>query len=287
MRNEMHFIQAVNRIEPDGRLKEKVMSLYSPVPRRKVPVLKYAVSFVLAATVLAGGALFWPLQPVRNSVREGTGSVAAPKTGFAVVVDAATKNGYSQAELKSGGGFRVINTDGSADGMCGGTTSDGKNVDWEGYFGFRMKCVGNDIEKVTYTTNRGEFQNLVKMNVLQNAYYRKFRKMPPCDNNLTPAPGDMNDPRAYQPVGALQELAPDSDGVLYLKLTMHTYNEFLGDDDLKFTTKVQRRMLDGTKIKITVMFQNGTQSSKTVRLSYPETIDSNSSITASLVNEPA
>lgn len=281
---ERHFIETVNRIEPDIGLKEKVTSLYSRTSRRKVPVLKYAISFILVMTVLAGGSLFWPLQSVQRKSETDMGSILPPLTGFIVVTNAIAKNSSSQTEMKPGQEFRIVNGDGASVQMVGGYTKDGKNEKWEGFFSFQLKCIGNSIKKVTYTTNHGEFQNLVRLNVFQYAYYNKFGKMPPFYDNLTPAPGAMNDPMAYQPVGETQALAPDSDGELYLKLTMNTYNEFLGDNDLKFTTNVQRKMLDGTKIKIMVAFQNGTQSSKTVRLSYPEAIDPNSYITASIVD---
>ncbi len=279
MSYENDFVNAVERIEPDDSLRGRVLSLTKQAAKpRKRPVLKYAVSFVLVAAVLAGGALCWPMQPVQKSM--GSLSIEAPQTGFAVVVDAATTSGASHVELKPGREFRV------ADG------TDGTNAITSGYrvgkkdeemviAGFRLKCVGNDIQRVTYQTNRGKFQKLVRLNAFQKAYRDAFRKLP--DADLEWATPDL----AYSPVGVVQEVEPDSDGMLYLKeqetITNLTSDEI--ENDLKFTTKIQKRLFDGTEIKIDVLFKNGTQSEKTVKLTYPgERPDGLGFITATLLN---
>ena len=89
MTYEDGFVNAVRRIEPDGGLRERVVTLGEQAPeRRRKPVFKYAVSFALVAAVLAGGAFCWPMQPVRKDM--GKLSVAVPQTGFTVVANAAT-----------------------------------------------------------------------------------------------------------------------------------------------------------------------------------------------------
>lgn len=271
---EDELTETMKKMEPDAGLKAKVMALYrAEAPRRhRVPApLKYAACFALALAVLAGGALFQPLQPVR---REGTqaGAFPPPATGFAVVVNAATADGGRQEELKPGHTFRLA-TDGPINGIqtTGGYhAANSKKIDWEAFFGFQLKCVGTGVEKVTYETNRGEFQNLVKMNAIQKLYYDMHRTLNGSlwEKTLRPAGGNL----AYQPVGTAQTLAPDSDGVLYLRLTMSTDvvdTETL-DSQMEFTTKYEHQILEGTEIKIAVFFQDGTRSRKTVRLSYPE-----------------
>lgn len=271
---EDELAETMKKMEPDASLKAKVTALYrAETPRRhRVPApLKYAACFALVLAVLAGGAVFQPLQPVRKEGPQA-GAFSVPATGFAVVVNAATADGGRQEELKPGHAFRLT-TDGPINGMetTGGRhEANSKKIDWEAFFGFQLKCVGTGIEKVTYETNRGEFQNLVKMNAIQKLYYDTHRTMNGSlwEKTLRPAGGNL----AYQPVGTAQTLTPDSDGVLYLRLTMSTDVIDTGtlDSQMKFTTKYENQILEGAEIKITVFFQDGTRSRKAVRLSYPE-----------------
>lgn len=270
---EDEFAETMKEMEPDGNLKERVVALYrARVPRRRVrPALKYAVCFALVLAVLAGGALFQPLEPVRQTGRPKYGG-PAPAAGFAVVVNAAEADGGRQEKLEPGHTFRLAD-DGPKNGMgmtsCSTSPKTGK-AEWESFFGFQLKCIGSGIDKVTYATNRGEFQNLVKMNAVQKLYYDTHRTLAGSlwEKTMTPAGGNL----AYQPVGTAQTLDPDSDGVLHLRLTMTTDvvdTETL-DSQMKFTTKYEKQILEGTEIKITVSFRDGTRSEKTVRLSYPE-----------------
>ena len=266
MSQENNFVNAVERIEPNDSLRGRVLSLTEqPVKRRKRPVLKYAVSFVLVASVFAGGALCWPMQPVRKDV--GSLSVAVPQTGFNVVADAATTSSASHVELKPGRAFQIADeTGGTNDTEEGHSRNGQKKQEMMGIAGFRLKCVGNDIEKVTYQTNRGAFQKLVRLNAFQKAYRDAFQKLP--NANLQWATPDS----VYSPAGVVQEVSPDSDGMLYLKV-QETVTDLTSDEienDLKFTTKIQKRLFDGTEIKIDVLFRNGTQSEKTVKLTFPD-----------------
>lgn len=282
---EDKFAETMKEFDPGSGLKAEVMALYRtevPQHRRFPAPLKYAVCFALVLAVLAGGALFQPLQPVREEGPQ-TSAFSPPATGFTVVVNAATTNGDRQEKLEPGHTFRLV--DGGP--IIGGQTSTWMSakdkagavkINWESFFGFQLKCIGNSIDKVTYETNRGEFQNLVKMNAIQKLYYDTHRTLAGSlwEKTMRPAGGNL----AYKPVGAAQTLDPDSDGVLHLKLTMSTDmtdaaeiekfgNDMKSNKDMKFTMKYEKQMLDGTEIEITVFFQDGTRSTKTIRLSYP------------------
>lgn len=262
------FVHLANRIEPDSGLRERVLALGEQAPRRRrTPVLKYAVSFVLAAAVLAGGALCWPMQPVRKDM--GSLSVAVPQTGFTVVANAATTGGSSQAELKPGLGFQIAKeTDDDNMISVGAGRGDKTKSEEMMIAGIRLKCVGNKIQKVTYTVSRGDFQQLVALNAVQKAYYSSFRRLLSSDAKLILRTTES----AYSEVGNSLEAGSDYDGMLYLKeqttITDMTWREI--EHAEKYTGAIPKRLFDGVKIKISVLFQDGTQSEKTVELSYPE-----------------
>ena len=282
------FTKAVEKMEPGTELKAKVMALYPQTAevqtRRRKPVLKYAACFLLLAVMLFGGAMIQPMQPLQSTGLADYG-VAAPATGFTVVVNAATTEGAKQTELKPGREFQLApdkSLSGAREVMEWG---DRNTSNWAAYYAFQLKCIGSDITKVTYETNRGEFRNLVHMNIVQKAYYDAHRTLNGLPmNDLEPAGKNM----AYQPAGTVKTLAPDSDGTLYLKLTYHTDTPAGAETekDMKFTTKCESKILEGTKIKITVFFKNGTQSTKTVRRSYPNALRSSGvKIAAVLVSD--
>lgn len=276
---EWKLKEAVEHIRPDDRLEAKVLGLYGKRPARSSKRgWKAAVSFAAAAAVVCG-LLFWP-QGTSLGQKAGVESspIPAPQTGFAVVVNAATKDSGEQTELVPGRAFQIVDEEAGEEVM--GMSNDGKSQDWEAVFGFQLKCIGKEIEKITYETDRGTFQKRVRLNPMQELEYKTFRQFP--YSKLTAAPEQGY---AYAPIGASQELSPEqkSDGILYLRLTMHTENEPAADDDFKFSTKYQKMMLDGTKIKITAAFRDGTESFKTVTLSYADSVPDGSSRTITAV----
>ena len=175
---------AVERETPD--LKNRIMSAAvnheaGKEPAERKPhrsVLKYAVSFTLAAAVL-GGAIFVPKLAVPAEQQAGKKpefgiaassrhkATMAQENPFALKAYAAEAGSASQADkgfgLSLGRNISVSGIDCSnrSAGRIYENQSllkdDGKTLLYANYQGFNLRCVGNHIKSVTYTTSQGGF----------------------------------------------------------------------------------------------------------------------------------
>lgn len=261
---ERHFIETVNRIEPDIGLKEKVTNLWEPAPKRHIPVIKYAVSFMFVVLVFCGVVIFpWNTQPNQKSASKSSTSPVQQNI-FTVMVNAADKNGkLVETQLVKNKTF-MVKGERSKYMWGGGTVIDGVNV-YDCFYSFKLKCSGSRITKVTYETNYGLFEQELALTDEQ-------RKEEKTDCNYLEKSGYENGVRThngkdyiYKPLGQKFSIDYNTnyDGMIVMKYLAKTKEQIdKGEKILRlFSDEINR-----TKINLTVTFSDGRTSKKTVVL---------------------
>ncbi len=181
---ESRIRAAVERQTPD--LEEKIMAKLKdhgenaavPASARRSPALRYAVSFA-AVALAVGGVLAVPklaqragTAPRASSAQSGIGQ--AQKSPFTLTAYAAEKGPASSGSGEALGltltrPVSVSGIDYSAFYGANGRSmydtlellrDDGTNQLWAKYVGFNLKCVGEHIRSVTFTTDRGGFAQI-------------------------------------------------------------------------------------------------------------------------------
>ena len=273
MSYEDGFVHLANRIEPDDGLRDKVLALGEKAPkRRKKTALKFAVSFVLVATVLAGGALILP----QNLA--GLGKKAA-QTGFTVYVEADENGVSSEVPMTPNRSFTICNDDPryTRSGSTGlkEKRKDGR-YDVSLLYILKLKCSADGLNKVIYSTNSGSFDRAVPLTTEQ-LVDEKYRKEHNLENILI---GDGTVSYGYAICGKKLSLncGKDYDGILGLKYTK-TWNNYSSDWEWNLIHKqgIKKYLevthapyvddIRNTKLKITAVFSDGSTCEKTVSLS--------------------
>lgn len=268
--NERDFMDAVGRIHADEALKAKVMALRG-APRRK-PVLKYAASVALAAAVVFGAG-FWP-QGGKQSAGAESGSIPIPQAGFAVVVNAAEKDGAKETKLAPGKTF-TLETDGnqSARGSGMPNPETGK-YEYLNIYQFSLKCVGEGIRTVSYETNKGVFEQRIGLaksliddrNEQQSLIGQGFERLFSTEKDKTT---QEEQSWGFKPLGTsfTEEQGDEGAGSLFVKYSIVSDKPIEPTEQDHFVlTERFAKELQGTRIKITAAFEDGSVSSKTVEL---------------------
>lgn len=265
MSYEDGFVHLANRIEPDDGLRDRVLALEEQAPkRRRKPVLKYAVSFALVAAVLAGSALILPqnLTGGHNGVKAGNSS--AWQLGFTVYADAVTTNGKTVKTSMTENKSLAIQAEQAEPTLGGGGSrlANGK-FRYDGYYALILKCVGEGIDKVTYETNQGIFEQPVAIteeqkndpNFLEEYGYDNLSETDRNNQNF-----------AYKPSGNKYSVDCDANynGKLMLKYTEEADQRISSRSEYRglFAKKIGQ-----TTLKITAHFSKGQTCVKTVALS--------------------
>lgn len=177
MSYEDGFVHLANRIEPDDGLRDRVLALEEQSPkRRRKPVLKYAISFVLVAAVLTGVTLI----PSQNFA--GLGKKTA-QAGFTIYVEADENGVSSEVPMTPNQAFTVRNNDPSYNhpGFTGfqDKRSDGR-YDITTMYVLKFQCSAQGLSRVTYSTNTGSIYRTVPLTQEQfdsEAYRREHNLM--------------------------------------------------------------------------------------------------------------
>ena len=265
MSYEDGFVHLANRIEPDDGLRDRVLALEEQAPkRRKRPALKYAVSFALVAAVLVGSALILPQNLTGGHKSAKAGNSPMQQFGFTVYADAVTTNGKTVKTCMTENKSIAIQAEQTEPTLGGGGSrlADGK-FRYDGYYALILKCVGEGIDKVTYETNQGIFEQPVAITEEQKNT-PGFLKKSGYDNLSETDRNNRN--FAYKPSGNRYSVNCDVNygGNLMLKYTaeadqrINSRSEYSG----LFTQKIGQ-----TTLKITAHFSKGQTCVKTVALS--------------------
>ncbi len=274
MNCEGGFIRLANRIEPEDGLRERVLALGKTDPkRRRRPVLKYAVSFVLAAAVFAGGALTLP----RGFAGIGRKSAQA---GFTVYVEADENGASSEVPMTPNRSFTIRQGDIYHDGIrfLGVEWADGKN-NITALYKLNLKCVADGLAKVTYSTNRGSLDKKVNMTQEQGNQkdYREKAGIELPFGPVTETHEGHSVTYGYAKAGKQLTLdcGKEYDGIFAVKysVALKDYGKDAhngpqdGYDEFQAAKPALAEELRNTRLKITASFSDGSTCEKTVALS--------------------
>lgn len=273
--NEHDFMDAVGRIHADEGLKARVMALRG-APRRK-PVLKYAVSFALAAAVVCGFG-FWPQGAVEQNAGAESGSVPAPRNGFAVMVNAAEKDGAKETELAPGKTF-TLETDGDQSTRGSGRINpETGKYEYLQIYQFSLKCVGDGIRTVSYETDKGIFEQkvgLAKSRIedqkeQQSLIGQGFERLFSTKKDKTT---QEEQSWGFKPLGTsfTEEQGNGEAGSLFVKYSIVSDQPIEPTEQEPFVLSERlAEEVEGTRITMTAVFEDGSRLSKTVALSTSE-----------------
>lgn len=263
--NERDFMDAVGRIHADEGLKTRVMALRDAAPRRK-PVLKYAVSVALAAAVVCGLG-FWP----QGTVEQNAGAEGGSPKGFAIMVNAAEKDGGETA-LAPGRTFMLRSEGDQHSGGRGGWNKETGEYEYMSIYEFPLVCVGDGLRKVTYETDRGVFEEKVEVtqeqaedeqSLIRQGYENLFRKKDDRESGRTLY-------YAYRPLGAAvtQDVSSKDAGLLLLKVEASSEKDLRPTEENHFLIQdCIGEAMTGTRITVTATFGDGSSLTKTIELS--------------------
>ena len=272
--------------------------------RRKAhrPVLKYTVSFVLVAAVLGGAASIAHVFPEAQQLQQVTassqcGATLAEQNPFVLKAYAAEVNSVS-SQAKDNFGisiFRPVNIYGEkiknpVFEEQGLSLYDGYNIikatgdklTCVQYVGFNIKCVGQYIKSITYTTNKGGFAQIKPLT--QEEYQRIFWKNPYWAKRDHQSGADLNygDGKSmevengggedaghgYLPVGNSYTICyadQDNYAVQYAFRGISTVSRREFEDprtDLRKIPHELKEAIDGMTITITAHYDDGSTASK-------------------------